>query len=193
MNTLQLSDSNFLGYDHMFFAPVTNHATEDPVAAVPVQESRSIAHTSMPATPDELALEPPPRDTYQHPDGQHILVAAPPRLHERQMADTDAPASHAPNYGIPPGESTARLAAQHVDPVKSRHRYATRLQHNIRQPKVRTDGAVNYSAARTPAVEPTSHVSGMKIPLWKQAMNDEFQALQKKQDLASCSPSTWPQ
>jgi hypothetical protein len=45
MNTLQLSDSNFLGYDHMFFAPVTNHATEDPVAAVPVQESRSIAHT----------------------------------------------------------------------------------------------------------------------------------------------------
>jgi hypothetical protein len=63
-------------------------------------------------------LEPPPRDTYQHPDGQHILVAAPPRLHERQMADTDAPASHAPNYGIPPGESTARLAAQHVDPVR---------------------------------------------------------------------------
>jgi hypothetical protein len=106
----------------------------------------------MPATPDESALEPPPTDTYQHPNGHHILVAAPPRLHERQMADTDALASHALDYGMPPRESTARLVAKHVDPVQPRHRYATRLQHNIRQPKVRTDGTVNYSAARTPVV-----------------------------------------
>jgi hypothetical protein len=59
------------------------------------------------------------------------------------------------------------------------HPYGTRLRHNLRQPKVRTDGTVTYSAIRSSSSEPTSHIAAMKHPLWRQAMNDEFHALLK--------------
>jgi hypothetical protein len=38
---------------------------------------------------------------------------------------------------------------------------------------------VSYSVARVSSVEPTSHVTALKHPLWRRAMADEFQALLK--------------
>jgi hypothetical protein len=64
-------------------------------------------------------------------------------------------------------------------PSAPAHRYGTRLQHNIRRPKLRIDGTVSYSVAWVSSAEPTSHVTALKHPLWRQAMADEFQALLK--------------
>jgi hypothetical protein len=61
------------------------------------------------------------------------------------------------------------------------HQYGTRLKHNIRQLKARTDGTVTYSAIHSSDAEPTSHVMAMNHPLWRAAMNDEFWALMKNQ------------
>jgi hypothetical protein len=58
------------------------------------------------------------------------------------------------------------------------HPYGTRLQHNLRQPKKRTDGTVAWSAIKVPS-EPTDYTVAMKDPLRLQAMNEEFQALKK--------------
>jgi hypothetical protein len=58
------------------------------------------------------------------------------------------------------------------------HPYGTRLKHNLRQPKKRTDGTVAWSAIKVPS-EPTDYTVAMKDPLWLQAMNEEFQALKK--------------
>ena len=66
-----------------------------------------------------------------------------------------------------------------VDPAPTTHLYGTRLKHNIKKPKVRTDETVTYLVARYSASERTSHITAMEHPLWRQAMNDEFQALQK--------------
>lgn len=79
--------------------------------------------------------------------------------------------------------SSVRLEAVHDSevpaPTPPAHKYGTRLSHNIQKPKVRTDGTVTYSAIRTSNTEPTSHVTAMAHPLWRSAMNDEFQALVK--------------
>jgi hypothetical protein len=56
------------------------------------------------------------------------------------------------------------------------HQYGTRLQNNIRRPKIRTDGTVTYSSVKV-SDEPTSHITALSDPLWRQAMQEEFQAL----------------
>jgi hypothetical protein len=58
------------------------------------------------------------------------------------------------------------------------HPYGTRLKHNIRIPKKRTDDTVAWSVVKSPT-EPTNYRIAMENPFWRQAMNDEFQALLK--------------
>ena len=65
------------------------------------------------------------------------------------------------------------------DPAPTTHPYGTQLKHDIKQPKVRTNETVTYSVVWSFASEPTSHIIAMKHPLWRQTMNDEFQALLK--------------
>jgi hypothetical protein len=65
--------------------------------------------------------------------------------------------------------------------ITNGHSYGTRLKHNIRQPKIRTDGTVMYSVSRVSPSEPSSHVTAMKDPLWLGAMNVEFDALLKNE------------
>jgi hypothetical protein len=64
-----------------------------------------------------------------------------------------------------------------MDVTVPAHPYGTRLCHNIRQPKKRTDGTVTYSVVRSSPQEPTSHKIALQDPLWRQAMSDEFDAL----------------
>jgi hypothetical protein len=65
-----------------------------------------------------------------------------------------------------------------TDTTPTTHPNGTRLKHSIRQPKVCTDATVTYSAVKTSS-ETTSYTTAMKDPLWRQTMNDEFQALLK--------------
>lgn len=96
-------------------------------------------------------------------------------------ASSLSPAPPSPSTTVPlpasPGqpETTTPQGAPHVPA----HQYGTRLQNHIRRPKIRTDGTVTYSAVRTSDDEPVSHITAMKHPLWRSAMNDEFQALVK--------------
>jgi hypothetical protein len=59
----------------------------------------------------------------------------------------------------------------------SAHLYGTWLKNNIRKLKTCTDGTVSYSVSRISSAEPTSHVTALKNPPWRQAMQDEFDAL----------------
>jgi hypothetical protein len=59
------------------------------------------------------------------------------------------------------------------------HQYGTRLKHNIRQLKKRTDDTITYYVVQSSISETTSHVAALKDPLWRQAMDDEFHALLK--------------
>jgi histone deacetylase 1/2 len=87
---------------------------------------------------------------------------------------------------IPPADT---LAHDSVEPTSSGmaatgdipaatpvHQYGTRLQNNIRRPKIRTDGTVTYSTVTVQA-EPVSHTVALAHPLWRQARQEEFQAL----------------
>jgi hypothetical protein len=76
-----------------------------------------------------------------------------------------------------PLPSTTAEAALETLPGAPSHSYGTRLKHNIRRSKVQTDGTVTYSVVWSPAVEPPSHITAIKNPLWHQAMVDEYQAL----------------
>ncbi|GJT24370.1 retrotransposon protein, putative, ty1-copia subclass [Tanacetum coccineum] len=57
----------------------------------------------------------------------------------------------------------------------------TRLKDNITKPKEFTDGTIRYSRAFITSVEPTSHLVALKDPSWKQAMDNEFNALIKNE------------
>jgi hypothetical protein len=83
--------------------------------------------------------------------------------------------------------SAAPTAVTPTDTTPTTHRYGTRFKHNIRQPKVCTDGMVTYSAVKTSS-EPTSYTIAIKDPLWCQAMNDEFRALLKNKTWHLISP-----
>jgi len=79
------------------------------------------------------------------------------------------------------GGSAAILdaAAGHSTAEDQVYPYGTRLKHDIRKPKIRTDGTVTYSATRISDIEPSSRVAAMEHPLWRRAMNEEFEALVK--------------
>lgn len=61
------------------------------------------------------------------------------------------------------------------------HHMRTRLQNNIHPKKVKTDDTVAYTTHQfsSETKEPSSHVLAMKEPWWREAMEVEFNALQK--------------
>jgi hypothetical protein len=64
-----------------------------------------------------------------------------------------------------PARTTGSPIALDNQQVPLAHLHGTRLQNNIRQPKIRTDGTVTYSMSRVSSLEPSSHVTAMKHPL----------------------------
>jgi hypothetical protein len=97
-----------------------------------------------------------------------------------------SPTAQAPNTsgdqaGFEPIHAMFEPAAQleAVLPNPPAHPHRTRLSHNLRQPKIRTNGTVTYSAIRTTDAVPTSHVTALVNPLLQSAMHEEFQALIK--------------
>jgi hypothetical protein len=66
--------------------------------------------------------------------------------------------------------------------------HPTRLRNNIRQPKTRIDGTVTYSVSWVSFSEPSSYVTAMEHSLWRQAMQDEFDALIKNKTWHLVSP-----
>lgn len=78
------------------------------------------------------------------------------------------------------GEATDTATSQAA--FHDGHPMRTCLRNNVRQPKVRTNGTVAYPidcrcAMTTSATEPADHTEALKDPRWKEAMNDEYNAL----------------
>ena len=150
-------------------APTT--AVPDPAQAA--SQPGTGASGSPPGTPRQQPLpQSSPADAHQagqrSPRSPPVSPAAQP---PDASADQAVPASAdqagpAPNVAPQP---VAQLeAAPHNPPA---HPHRTRLSHNLRQPKIRTDGTVTYSAVRTTDAVPTSHVTALANPLWQSAMN----------------------
>lgn len=85
------------------------------------------------------------------------------------------PASRAPSLVRP----VLPVQSDEATPEAPAHHYGTRLSNNIKQPKVRTDDTMTYSAVRTSDEEPTCYTNAKSHTLWRSAMNEEFQALLK--------------
>jgi hypothetical protein len=71
---------------------------------------------------------------------------------------------------------SATPASGVVSPVGTRP--GTRLQHGIRKANIYNDGIVRYGLY-TPSDEPQNHHEALQDDKWKNAMDDEFHALQK--------------
>jgi hypothetical protein len=111
-----------------------------------------------------------------------INSAAEPAVPEDStgLATTAVPASSVP--AVETEEQTETCTSPvgspaTVTPPPAASMPRTRLQNNIRKPKIRTDGTVTYSVVHTASSEPTSYIEAMKQPPWKEAMIDEFRAL----------------
>jgi len=81
-------------------------------------------------------------------------------------------------------ESTGSPApiGSNVSPVAPAppHRHGTRLQHGIIKPKVYTDGKVRWGLhSSASSEEPVNVKAALRDDLWVQAMNQEFEAMQK--------------
>jgi hypothetical protein len=83
--------------------------------------------------------------------------------------------------GVQSGSSMEASGSSATSPVPAESvppRSSTRLQHGITKPKVYTDGTIRYSMLAT-SDEPRDLHDVLSNANWKQAMNVEFDALQK--------------
>jgi hypothetical protein len=74
--------------------------------------------------------------------------------------------------------SAVSVPSGHVSSTSDDTRLRTRLQNNIKKPKVYTDGTLPY-ACLTQSGEPKSGAEAMEHDEWRGAMNEEYDALQK--------------
>lgn len=93
-----------------------------------------------------------------------------------ELVPNDHGAHHDEDQSDSPAASEPGSPAAGADP-QPEHPYGTRLKNNIRKPKTRTDGTVTYSVTRVSSDVPSSHVTAMSHPLWRRAMQEEFDAL----------------
>jgi hypothetical protein len=109
-----------------------------------------------------------------------------PDVHGRDPARLSV---HQPNCSIPsldaPGvqfrsfvEASRSSAASSVPAVYLLPRSSTRLQHGITKPKIYTDDTVRYNMLATSDGPHDLH-DALSSTTWKQAMDMEFDALQK--------------
>ena len=168
--TLHLGNSSTnLENDHMHMSGPTNSLDAENLVSTSASELPQQSSASLPC---ESALVVPPM----------IEASAPPPADDIAQCPVESSAVGQPTAvaSVAPLATADTAVPSNVDPAPTTHPYGTRLKHNIKKPKVRTDGTVTYLVARSSASEPTSHITAMEHPLWRQAMNDEFQALQKK-------------
>jgi hypothetical protein len=187
----QVSSSFNLNYNHMHIFPVnlihaaTQHVEDSRVQA-PQSSSGSTPTSSAEAALGSLlsagmmgvaddarlpAMEPSPASMRQpttssnpvSPVGIGAAVEMPP-------------ANLSSSSSVWPAATDQSAAPDAAPPT---HGYRTRLSHNLRQPKIRTDGTITYTDVKSSNAEPTSHVTALAHPLWRSAMHEEFQALVK--------------
>jgi hypothetical protein len=118
-----------------------------------------------------LAMEPSPASTRQ-PTASSDPVSPVGTGAAVEMS----PASPSSSPSVRPAATDQSAAPDAAPPT---HGYRTRLSHNLRQPKIRTDGTITYTDVKSSNAEPTSHVTTLTHPLRRSAMHEEFQALVK--------------
>jgi hypothetical protein len=128
---------------------------------------------SLVPVPSPTQTEEPQDSADNHPAPCPSLVDANP--------STYTPTGTAPP-GVPADLVPASSSEEHaiLAPVShpAEHPYNTKLRHNIRKPKQRTDGTVTYSVVRSSDLAPT-HIVALNDPLWRRTMDDEYCALIK--------------
>jgi hypothetical protein len=106
-----------------------------------------------------------------------ILSSQPPEEHVSggpgpcQATSVSAAPSHAPPPGSAPASDTAALPAPTAHP-------RTRLPDGIHKPKIYTDGTIRYANSAASS-EPYTLQEALSSPVWKAAMNEEYNALMK--------------
>ncbi|KAK1613068.1 hypothetical protein QYE76_036741 [Lolium multiflorum] len=89
--------------------------------------------------------------------------------------------SASPESASSPDSSPAASSAAPAGQPSSTngHPMVTRLRDQTWKARKRTDGTVNYLAARADPTEPVSVAAALQEPKWKEAMDAEFSALQQ--------------
>jgi histone deacetylase 1/2 len=92
-----------------------------------------------------------------------------------------SPGSASPESASSPDSSPAASSAAPAGQPSSTngHPMVTRLRDQTWKARKRTDGTVNYLAARADPTEPVSVAAALQQPRWKEAMDAEFSALQQ--------------
>ena len=130
-----------------------------------------LPHQSSASLPRESALVVPPMIGASTPPPAYDIAQCP--------VESSAAGQRTAVVSVAPLTTADTAVPSNVDPAPTTYSYGTRLKHNIKKPKVRTDGTITYYVVRSSTSEPTSHITAMEHPLWRQAMNDEFKALKK--------------
>jgi hypothetical protein len=161
-------------------APV--HGVESSAAMRPPVADSSRSPDSAPSTPESARGHADPSS-----DPLDSSPGAPSPL-----SATDPAASASPvEAGAPPDSPVAAAPAAPVNPTVTDPSAVaatgptTRARRGIRQPKIRTDGTVTWSAilsardASKDTVEPSDYRAALRLPHWRAAMETEFSALQR--------------
>ncbi|KAK1573578.1 hypothetical protein QYE76_018538 [Lolium multiflorum] len=151
-----------------------------------------------PTTPSVAGRQPPPEDVDRTPHANvdlhasHADEGSPGRLDQRPgPASPSSPSSASsmtgaadtvPSHTTSAPSPTATAGPSPVD----QPRMTTRLQHGIRQKKVRTDGTVAWSTTKSSdptllTTEPYDFRAALASPHWRMAMEAEYTALQKNE------------
>ncbi|KAK1652805.1 hypothetical protein QYE76_070610 [Lolium multiflorum] len=128
-------------------------------------------------------------DVDRHADPASPAPPSPARGpgHDEHQAESPSPphssAQASPHQAVEsPGPSASDSAP--APPPPALRGVVTRLCHGIRRPKTRTDGTVAWVVTCMPpadaaSAEPVDHLRALLLPHWREAMQQEFDALQQ--------------
>jgi histone deacetylase 1/2 len=103
--------------------------------------------------------------------------------HDEHQAESPS-SPHSSVQAESPGPSSGPSLGSSAAPPPPARGIVTRLRQGIRRPKTRTDGTVAWLAtsmshADAASAEPSDHRRALLIPHWREAMQQEFDALQR--------------
>ncbi|KAK1685031.1 hypothetical protein QYE76_045879 [Lolium multiflorum] len=128
-------------------------------------------------------------DVDRHADPASPAPSSPTRGpgHDEHQAESPSPshssAQVSPRQAVESPRPSASDSAP-APPSPALRGVVTRLRHGIRRPKTRTDGTVAWVATCMPpadaaSAEPVDHRRALLLPHWREAMQQEFDALQR--------------
>ncbi|WVZ62530.1 hypothetical protein U9M48_012269 [Paspalum notatum var. saurae] len=140
----------------------------------------NIPHTNPPSSPEISDM---PNDNVLTNTADTPVSGQPPE----HAGSNAAPENQVTEADTEQLESHSEIAQNAANDHQPTHHMRTRLKDNIVKPKEFKDGTVRYSgivkiqSLSSIPTEPKTHKEALKFQQWRQAMDAEFQALQKNQ------------